>query len=251
MKDRRPRRLGSAFALAAALAAGAPPAAACTRDAIMVFDGSGSMETPAADPPHRPRIDDARAALDRALPDVVALRRVGVLIYGPGPLGACENVNLAVAPTQNLDRILGAIGAVRPDGDTPLTRAVEAAATALSPEGIVVLITDGRETCGGGTCALAARLATTAPGITVHVIGFKVWENFSRWPGYAAESGSLDHEPARCLADDTGGRFVNTDTVDELTRALRDTLGCPLIGHSPGEASGSSFPTPIKANLKG
>ena len=36
----------------------------------------------------------------------------------------------------------------------------------------------------------------------------------------------------RCLADETGGLFVKTDTVDELIDALQQTLGCPVIGKS-------------------
>ncbi|MEM7440807.1 MAG: VWA domain-containing protein [Pseudomonadota bacterium] len=212
-----------------------PLAAACSRDAIMVFDGSGSMATPAADPPHLPRIDEARSALGQALPDVTSLRRVGLMVYGPGPLGPCDNVEMRVPPTRDALAIMGALAGTVPEGDTPLTKAVRAAANALTPEGIIVLITDGRETCGGGTCALAADLAASAPGITVHVIGFKVWENFSRWPGFHAESGALERQPARCMADETGGLFISTDSVEELVDALRETLGCAVIGRVAGE----------------
>lgn len=242
----------TARALAFALALG--PAAAlatCTRDAILVFDGSGSMSTPAADPPHLPRIDDARTALARALPDVVALRRVGLVVYGPGPLPACDNVELRVPPTRDAAQILREVAGVVPGGDTPLTQAVARAAKALSPEGIIVVITDGRETCGGGSCALARDIAAQTPGMTIHVIGFKIWENFNRWPGYSAEAGELERQPSRCLSDATGGMFVDTDTVDQLAEALRETLGCPLIGGLQPPASGSSLPTPEKTNLKG
>ena len=35
---------------------------------------------------------------------------------------------------------------------------------------------------------------------------------------------------AKCLSDETGGMYVATETVDELTEALQRTLGCALIG---------------------
>jgi Ca-activated chloride channel family protein len=35
------------------------------------------------------------------------------------------------------------------------------------------------------------------------------------------------------LADETGGLFVTTETVDELVAALQVTLGCPVIGALP------------------
>ena len=61
------------------------PVGACVRDVMLVFDGSGSMATLAAEAPFARRIDDARGALARALPQVVPYRRVGLVVYGPGP----------------------------------------------------------------------------------------------------------------------------------------------------------------------
>jgi hypothetical protein len=47
------------------------------------------------------------------------------------------------------------------------------------------------------------------------------------------EAGAYDGQTvAKCLSDATGGVFVSTETVDELTEALRETLGCALIGRS-------------------
>lgn len=206
----------------------------CALDAMLVFDGSGSMATLAAQAPFARRIDDARDALRRALPDITPFRRVGLVVYGPGAAAPCANVSVEIQPRPNAQSaILSAIQTVEPEGDTPLTQAVDAAAQTLingSGTGIVVLITDGRETCGD-PCTLAARYG--ANGITVHVIGFKINENFERWPGFSAEEGELKREPARCLADQTGGIFVLTDTVSELVEALRETLGCAIVSRGP------------------
>lgn len=69
---------------------------------------------------------------------------------------------------------MAGIDALDPGGLTPLADSVAAAAEVLGEAGIVVLVTDGNETCGGTPCALGARLAETHPGFTVHVIGFRV-----------------------------------------------------------------------------
>lgn len=221
------------FACAALFAALAPVGAKgadCSRDAMLVFDGSGSMATLAAEAPFARRIDDARGALQRSLPRVVPYRRVGLVIYGPGPLGPCDNVSVRMTPTQNADlAILGAVSGLEPAGDTPMAQGIDAAVEVLSAEGggDVVVITDGRQTCGD-PCAKASAYA--AQGMVVHVIGFKIDENFERWPGFYAESGQLEREPSRCLSDATDGIFVITNTVDELTDALQETMGCAVVG---------------------
>lgn len=188
------------------------------------------MATLAAEAPFARRIDDARDALQRSLPRFAPYRNVGLVVYGPGPLGPCDNVTVQLQPKPDADlAILGAVSGVEPAGDTPLAQAVDAAVGALSTRGggDVVVITDGRQTCGD-PCPAAAGYA--AQNITVHVIGFKIDENFERWPGFYAESGGLKREPSRCLSDATDGIFVVTNTVDELTDALQETMGCAVVG---------------------
>jgi Ca-activated chloride channel family protein len=204
----------------------------CSLDAMLVFDSSGSMATLAADAPFVSRIDEARDAIKQAMPDVAGFRRVGLVVYGPGAAAPCENVTLRLMPKPDAAADIQAeIDRLIPQGDTPLTQAVDTAAQAMIADtgaGEIVLITDGRETCGQ-PCALGAKYAQEGK-IVVHVIGFKISENFQRWPGFAAESGALEREPSRCLADLTGGLFVLTDTVEQLTEALRETLGCAVVG---------------------
>lgn len=218
------------LALAVFLSPLAATGADCTRDAMLVFDGSGSMATRAAKDPFARRIDDARDALQRSLPRFAPYRNVGLVVYGPGPLGPCDNVTVHMQPQANADlAILGAVSGVEPEGDTPLAQAVEAAVGVLDTRGggDVVVITDGRQTCGD-PCPAAAGYAKR--GVVVHVIGFKIDENFERWPGYFAESGGLQREPSRCLSDATDGIFVITNTVEELTEALQETMGCAVVG---------------------
>lgn len=206
----------------------------CAQDAMVVFDGSASMSEIGFDVADATRIVDARAAVARVMPQVEAFRRIGLLTYGPGGADSCSGINLAFGPVANAATpVIEAIEALRPEGLTPLTASVETAADVLDyrrKPGVVVLVTDGSETCGGRPCALGARLAREAVDLTVHVIGFKVVSDFFSWNNPEAKEYADGVTVAKCLADRTGGRFVSTQTVDELVRALQETLGCPLIG---------------------
>ena len=160
----------------------------CAEDAMIVFDGSGSMAEMGFNQIDEPRIFEARRAVRQVLPEVAALRRIGLIIYGPGPAGQsdqCGGISLKFLPRDNAaGPVIGAIDALEPEGNTALTEAVDLAAQALdhtSRPGTIVLVTDGKETCGGQTCALAAKLAATGVATTVHVIGFKVRGEHFGW----------------------------------------------------------------------
>ena len=206
---------------------------ACTHDAMLVFDGSGSMAKTGYTDRGKPRILDAREAMHRALPQIEPFRRMGLIVYGPGHKQACSNVELRLPPTSNAaDPILAEIDTLQPEGNTPLTRSVELAAELLNyrkDPGVVVLVTDGSETCSGDPCQLADRLAAAATHFTVHVVGFRVRSTYLRWDQRYTEEPGTGASIARCLADRTGGLYLPTDTVDDLANALKKTLACPVI----------------------
>ena len=206
----------------------------CNQDAMLTFDASGSMASMGYNGLDIPRIFEARDALRATLPQITPFRRLGLVVYGPGPRDVCSNVDVRMLPTfDSAAKIIQEVDQVQPEGETPLTSAVEAAADALHYQeqpGIVVLVTDGRETCGGSPCALADQLVENAADLTVHVIGFKIrGETFdpNRFGQGGFEKGG--HIAARCLADRTGGLYLSAESTDELIDALRKTLGCALL----------------------
>lgn len=199
---------------------------------MLVFDGSGSMSELDFDIADAPRIVDARAALRRVIPDIAETRRLGLLIYGPGERDGCSNIDLRFAPrTEAADALLAEVDALRPDGMTPLTASVDAAARQLGQRGVVVLVTDGKETCGGRPCALGAKIATQSPELVVHVVGFKLRLDVFSWNNPEKDVAGAGQTVAKCLADRTGGLFISTETIEELSAALEQTLGCALIGY--------------------
>jgi len=216
-----------------AVGLGLSPAAAqeaCTRDAMVVFDGSGSMAEMGFNLLDEPRIFDARRAVRQVMPKVAPTRRIGLVTYGFGRRGGCSSVALRFEPEPDAaDRIISTIDGLHPAGETPLTEAIAEAARVLDFEnkpGEIVLVTDGKETCGGAPCQLAAELAAGAD-MTVHVIGFRVRGEHFSWPDQPQDDTVT--AVSRCLADRTGGLYVQAETLDDLIGALRTTLGCQVL----------------------
>jgi len=201
-------------------------AAPCRDDAMIVFDASGSMSgnQTLGIPNSQARIDEVRYALAQVLPSAARLRRVGLVSFGPGPWNQC-NVKLNLTPTPDAaDLIMKEVDALVPAGKTPLTTAVEQAAEALdyrNKPGVIVVVTDGEETCGRSPCDLAKQLHDAAERLTIHVISFR-YQTYS-WTG---EQSVLD---AKCLAEQNGGLYITVDTEQDLVAALEKTLDCPMI----------------------
>ena len=158
----------------------------CNEDAMIVFDASGSMSgnQTLGIPNSEARIDQVRSALAEVLPSATKFRKVGLITFGPGPYNQC-NVKLELKPTPDAaEPIMNAVNALVPAGKTPLTSAVEQAANVLdykNKPGVIVVVTDGEETCGRSPCELAKLLHATAAQLTIHVIAFR-YDTFS-WTG--------------------------------------------------------------------
>lgn len=207
-----------------------PSKAPCTDDAMIVFDASGSMSgnQELGIPNSKPRIDEVRWALAQVLPSATRYRRVGLVTYGPGPYNQC-NVSLALKPTANAaKKIMRAVNRIIPAGKTPLTSGVEQAAEALdyrNNPGVIVVVTDGEETCGRAPCELAKRLHDNAARLTIHVIGF-------RYSGYSW-TGQNSVMDLMCLANENNGLYIKANNEEELADALEKTLDCPMISQAP------------------
>ena len=193
---------------------------------MIVFDASGSMagNMNQGIATTIPRINEVRKALGRVLPAVTRFRRVGLVTYGPGPYQQC-NVELNLRPTPDAaQRIMHDVNELNPAGKTPLTKAVEQAAEVLkfrTEPGVVIVLTDGEETCGGAPCDLGKRLHAEGIRLTIHVIGFQMKDFY--WTG---EQSVLD---VKCLAEENGGLYISAENQEQLVEAFEKTLGCPMM----------------------
>ena len=227
-----PRSICSAAIALIALLAG--PASAeepgeerplCTEDAMIVFDASGSMAGNMVQGLFSAvtRIDEVRKALGQVLPGAAKFRKIGLITYGPGPYQQC-NVQLDYRPMwQATKPIMNVVKTLHPAGKTPIVAAVKTAAAILEYKekpGVIVLLTDGEETCGGAPCELG-KLIKENSELTVHVVGYQL-RNF-RWTG---DQSYLD---VKCLAEETGGLYITAENRQDLVEAFEKKLGCPMM----------------------
>jgi len=147
---------------------------------LLVLDASGSMFNKLADGQYRiTAAKDALAGFVSRLPAAPDLH-VGLRVYGARVAaleeGACEDSELVV-PVDGFDRdgLLGAVRGTQAKGATPIAYSLELALDDLRDadgRAIVVLVTDGIESCGGDVRAAVEALAAAGLEVDLRIIGF-------------------------------------------------------------------------------
>ncbi|MBM3622939.1 MAG: VWA domain-containing protein [Alphaproteobacteria bacterium] len=218
-----------------------PPVAGKPRTEVMVvLDGSDSMNLPsgfttaqeeefmrrarAGDraaimelramlrAPGQKRIDDAKQAAARIIPRLPGDVDVGYMVFEEcrsvqdhGFFGAAQRGEL-------VGRIQGTVAR----GGTPLARAVQQAGARMrTDDGVIIVFSDGKDSCGGNVCAVAQQLHAMKPRVKIHVIDLA---------GGTSE--------ATCLATITGGRVYPATSAQAVTAALSQaTAGVQVPAH--------------------
>lgn len=179
-------------------------------DAILVLDASGSMWGRIDDVP---KIQVARDVLDGLLDSLPAERRLGMIAYGHRREGDCGDIEQIAALSTDRAALRSAMEGLNPQGKTPLSDAVRRGAEALDYENrraVVILLSDGKETCDADPCATGQALEKAGFDFTTHVIGFDVARE--------EEAGLI------CLAEATGGQYWTAANAQELAAALEETV---------------------------
>ncbi|NEX46572.1 VWA domain-containing protein [Pseudotabrizicola algicola] len=198
----------SAFCVGLFLAA---PAFAQLPRTIIVMDGSGSMWGQIEG---RAKLEIAQETVAQVLGNLPVDQEIGLMAYGHRERGNCADIELMVSPAPGTGAEIAAqVNKMRFQGKTPLTEAVRQAAEVLrsgEEAATVVLVTDGLETCEADPCALGRELEQSGLNFTAHVIGF----------GLTEEEGAQ----VACLADETGGLYLQAANAGALADALTRTV---------------------------
>lgn len=218
----------AAFALAAFPPSSFAQSTESSGKTIIILDASGSMW---GQIDGKPKIEIAREAIGELLGSLDPSIELGLMAYGHRQKGDCEDIELLITP-QKVDRnaFNEIVKSIIPKGKTPLTDAVEQAANFLRYEeeaANVILVSDGLETCDRDPCELASRLAKNGIGFRAHIVAFDLT---------AEESDSF-----RCLADETGGAFLEAQDAGTLTDALEMAVEAAA---EPAAPAGNPAPMP-------
>lgn len=206
----RPRVAATAVITATAVSAARvvprPPGAL---DLGFILDASGSMLERLEG---RPKIAIAKEVLNEFLANVDPTVHVGLWVYGHRSgdrTFQCQQIELLhpIGPV-DADALRARIEEVTPFGWTPLAASLAVAARDFRRlPGIVeilVLISDGEETCGGDPATVAADVRRANPQLTIHTVGLAVTPETRRQLELIAEAGGgryYDARNARALAE--------------------------------------------------
>lgn len=186
----------------------------------VIVDSSGSMA--AATDTGVLRIDAAKRVLTEVISQIPEAEgvNVGFRVYGhrgnnqpEGQAESCVSSDLLV-PMQGVDKaaLTAQVDALQPVGWTPLGYALEQAANDFTqPAGesvvnAIIMVTDGLETCGADTAAIAGKLKNSPAGITTHIIGF----------------GTTPEELAslQSITQASGGQLLGSNNAGQLMSSL-------------------------------
>jgi Mg-chelatase subunit ChlD len=196
---------------------GVRPAVLATDAAIdLVVDTSGSMRKRLGD---RTRIDIAKDVLTRLVREDLPVGTQVALRQFPPPSDPCGSLLLTPLGPLEPASVVGTIaGLTAPkDARTPLARAIAAVADDLegaTGRRIVVVVSDGRESCKGDPAAEVKRLRAAGYEVTLNVVGLTL-DRASR-KGIAR------------LADLGGGSYFDASDAESLGAALRAAVSAPF-----------------------
>lgn len=180
---------------------------------LFVLDASGSMK---AEMNGQSRMDIAKKVLSDLVDSlkVNPLVEIGLRVYGhqyDSKLKNCTDSKLEANFAQgNHQQIIQKLNAIEPKGTTPIAYSLEKAAGDFPRDfgyrNVIILITDGIESCDGDPCSTSLALQKKNVFLRPFVIGLGVEEKLSRY-------------------FDCMGKFYNANTINDFHRYLREIMG--------------------------
>lgn len=205
---------------------------ASSKNVELILDASGSMN--ARLPSGDTRIAAAKIAVAQVTQNLPPSTRLAFRAYGHQSAREkhdCNDTQLLVKLgdlATTASQVESSARALTARGYTPITRVLELAAkdlTGLKGGNVIVLVSDGKETCDGDPCATAAALAAADAELAIHTIGFEV--------DLAAR------QQLQCIARVARGTYTDAGDAAQLSTALNQAVVAKMekaapMGKEPG-----------------
>ena len=196
----------------------------------------------------RAKIELAREALGGALADFPADLPVGLRAYGhrvsfEDEVEGCVDTERLLAPAAgNAPEVVRQANLLTPRGQTPIARSLEDAGADLRAEGgaaVILLVSDGVESCGGDPQAVAAELRASGLQVVLHTVGLGVTPDEAEALTALAEAGGGTYFDAPNAADLTEGVTTAVQSSTEFVLEQDDVAGFPrnVVRVRGGEAA--------------
>ncbi len=176
----------------------------------LIIDASGSM---AAKMEGKSKMAIAKDVMLGLAVDLPRDAQVAIRTYGNHRKDDCSDLSLIASFGSNdVARFRNEVQALQPKGMTPISGSLEAAGRDFAgKEGqhnLVILVSDGQETCHADPCAAAKALHKAGIHLEVNVIGFDV--------------NAEQRKQLECIANVSGGKYYNASTAGEFKLAASD-----------------------------
>lgn len=176
-------------------------------EVIIVVDASGSMGIGGWFGGSS-RMDRAKSSIDhvvRGLPDPIT---IGLIEFTN-----CNNVRRDKFYTSpQRPALLAEVNRLTPQQGTPLAGSIKRAGDIASQdaESVIVLVTDGDDSCGGDPCAEARAIKARKPKVKINIVDL---------------SDGSQSSILRCVANATGGQVLKPNSAMDMDKSLQRATG--------------------------
>ena len=200
------------------------------RNAMILFDGSGSMWG-RIDGDKLAKFHLARDAFKKSLASPAPNVKLGLMSFGHRRQGDCSDVGVLTQPdtatSEHIaERIAAPLEKLNPKGKGPVTAALREAARILgkiSGPKSIILVHDGLDNCGLDACSIVGELKDASPGLQINVVGLGLEDD--------------EAKTYQCLTNATGGRHVDVRTAGDIPAAIETVTRMAFAASDPKPAA--------------